>query len=382
MHILLVSCQDITHFSAYFYHLQGVANAFHEKGHSVSILCPKTHNTLNVQSYIKVPVDYYKIPRFLRWTRFFNPVLAMIPFSKQLRKPVDMVYIRMSPLSFILNWMSYRQDIRTISEHNGLLGDEIRLLYPAFSPIAAMFDYFQRLNIRYSHAVRAVSQNLRTILFKKTHHPHIVHITNGTDTNHFKPMNRSEALQRFGLDPEKSYIGFIGTLIKTQGLEFAIRSFAEFWEKHPKTHLLIAGFGPELDSLQELSKQLGMDDHVTFLGHISYEYAPVVINCFDVAISPAIRQRNEIVGLATMKVRDYLACGRLIVASRLPGYEFLEEEGLGMLFEPESHGDFIGSLNQSILMCSVSEKTRKYSMNEFSWTRIVEHIVELERIKI
>lgn len=378
MHILLVSSQDITHFSAYFYHLQGVANAFHEKGHSVSVLCPKTRDTLNIGPYIKVPIDYYAIPRFFQWTRFFNPIFAVLSFRKQLRKPLDMVYIRMSPLSFILNWMSYRRHIRTISEHNGLLGDEIKLLYPSFAPIAMMFDYFQRLNIRYSHAVRAVSENLRASLCKKTDHPHIVHITNGTDTNHFKPMKRSEALQRFDLDTERNYVGFIGTLIKTQGLEFAIRSFSEFWKKHPKVHLLIAGFGPELDALQELSRQLGIDDHVTFMGHIKYEDAPIVINCFDIAISPAIRQRNETVGLATMKVRDYLACGRLVVASRLPGYEFLEAEKLGILFDPESEDAFVRALEEGLgLSQAEDEEKRLYAITNFSWSHVTDKVLLL-----
>jgi glycosyltransferase involved in cell wall biosynthesis len=46
-------------------------------------------------------------------------------------------------------------------------------------------------------------------------------------------------------------------------------------------------------------------------------------------------RRNQITGVSPIKVFEYMACGKPVIASRIGGLEFIEEEGVGLLINPE-----------------------------------------------
>ena len=58
-------------------------------------------------------------------------------------------------------------------------------------------------------------------------------------------------------------------LIPKKGLQTALRAFAKFAEKFPRSQFSIAGDGPLLDELATFATQLGIDDKVIFTGFLS-----------------------------------------------------------------------------------------------------------------
>jgi glycosyltransferase involved in cell wall biosynthesis len=62
-----------------------------------------------------------------------------------------------------------------------------------------------------------------------------------------------------------------GRLIEKKGLPVTLRAFASFLKRYPKATLTIAGEGPLLGHLQELARELKIDDRVSFTGLISQE---------------------------------------------------------------------------------------------------------------
>lgn len=62
-----------------------------------------------------------------------------------------------------------------------------------------------------------------------------------------------------------------GRLIEKKGFRTSLRAFAEFHRQHAAATFVIAGEGPLLDSLRELSRDLGIADHVRFAGFLSQE---------------------------------------------------------------------------------------------------------------
>lgn len=70
--------------------------------------------------------------------------------------------------------------------------------------------------------------------------------------------------------PEKPYIIGIGRLVQNKNFALLVRAFAA---SNSKRDLVILGQGPELSSLQDLAKQLGVSDRVHFLGFKPNPYA-------------------------------------------------------------------------------------------------------------
>jgi colanic acid/amylovoran biosynthesis glycosyltransferase len=62
-----------------------------------------------------------------------------------------------------------------------------------------------------------------------------------------------------------------GRLIEKKGLPVTLRAFASFQKRYPKATLTIAGEGPLLGHLQELARELKIDNRVSFTGLISQE---------------------------------------------------------------------------------------------------------------
>jgi colanic acid/amylovoran biosynthesis glycosyltransferase len=62
-----------------------------------------------------------------------------------------------------------------------------------------------------------------------------------------------------------------GRLIEKKGLPVTLRAFASFLKRYPDATLTIAGEGPLLGHLQDLARELTIDNRVSFTGFISQE---------------------------------------------------------------------------------------------------------------
>ncbi len=60
-----------------------------------------------------------------------------------------------------------------------------------------------------------------------------------------------------------------GRLIEKKGFATSLRAFADFVRRYPDAHFTIAGDGPLLAELQNLTQELGLTNQVTFAGFLS-----------------------------------------------------------------------------------------------------------------
>ena len=101
--------------------------------------------------------------------------------------------------------------------------------------------------------------------------------------------------------------------------------------KYANIGLVILGDGLGLVGLKERAAELGVENHCVFVGQVPFEKVPMYINASDVGVSINLRPDRE--RASELKVRQYLACGKPVVAS--PSFnEFLVDEHLGSVVEP------------------------------------------------
>ena len=81
-----------------------------------------------------------------------------------------------------------------------------------------------------------------------------------------------------GLDRDKRYIVNVGRLHKQKGQWHLIKAFKKVNDIMPESRLIILGEGELLDSLKELSKKLGIEDKIYFLGYIK-DYHKILEMC-------------------------------------------------------------------------------------------------------
>ena len=118
----------------------------------------------------------------------------------------------------------------------------------------------------------------------------------------------------------------VSQLIPEKGLDVLLRAVAI--ARLPRLRVVIAGDGPEADSLVHLADELGISAQVTFVG-VRHDVETLLDDC-DVFVHPCRWQ--EAFGLA---VAEAMAAGRPVIATRsgaLP--ELVKDSETGLLVEP------------------------------------------------
>src|SRR5690606_11865413 len=73
---------------------------------------------------------------------------------------------------------------------------------------------------------------------------------------------------RHGIAPERPVMLYLALVAFEKDIDFLLRMTAELRRKLPEVLLLVAGEGPALPSLQQMSLELGLQDHVRFIGYL------------------------------------------------------------------------------------------------------------------
>jgi glycosyltransferase involved in cell wall biosynthesis len=95
----------------------------------------------------------------------------------------------------------------------------------------------------------------------------IRYIPNGVDTATFKLDRETRLRSRQELGLEEAFVWLaVGRFDVEKDYPNMLRAFAQVVKKQYETFLLIAGDGPLRPSVEELARDLGLKDHVQFLG--------------------------------------------------------------------------------------------------------------------
>jgi glycosyltransferase involved in cell wall biosynthesis len=106
---------------------------------------------------------------------------------------------------------------------------------------------------------------------------------------------------------------FVGSLDKVKNIPSLLRAAKPVLADCPQTLFVIIGSGPEKDSLEKLSRELGISQNVSFLGIIPYDELPAYCAACDVVVLPSWSE-----GLARILMEASLAA-KPIVATDVGG---------------------------------------------------------------
>lgn len=371
--ILMFACIDASLGNACTLHIAGIANGFADLGHDITLILPATAPGKNHVLRLRdtVHLKFFNAPA--RLPNAFKIVFGLPALVREWNMGPDLFYTRFSLINALALGLARFWGLQSVSEHNGLIGEEIEMLGQSkfIRPVA---HALQILDGWMARKVSAVTPGIKLRLAQSGVPSRKIFVSgNGTDTSLFTPMNRAQCLESFGLDANKNYIGFIGVLAQWQGVAYLVDAFALIVERFPGWDLLIAGAGPQMEELKQKSRAHGIENRVHFVGQIPVESAPIIINGFDIATSPALHQRNASIGVATVKIRDYAATGCAILAADLPGNSELQDAGILVCHTPENEGDIASHLAQLIedgyLRHDLGKRAFDYAQKEFDWAR-------------
>ncbi len=305
-------------------------------GHKVVLYLPKYGFSKNRVPFKIVEIPLWDIP-FLRKISF-NLFLCLYLLSSFFNKRPDVVYMRRmnsiipalyAKLRSVLLFYEVNDDPFRKAYHKGS-----KIAFEIRARLAAKLD---EINLSLCNILFVISPAIKRKIQERI--PALpsdkFRVTpSGANTELFKPLGRNKCRSTLDLDPQKKYVGFIGTLLSHQGIDVLIDAAPLILGKEPQSLFLIIGEGPMKRFWQNRIVKEELENWFIFPGQVDYEEMPVWIGSMNVCVAPFLKTA----GLRSpVKLFDYMACGRAVVASSIKGTtdEFLSS-GAIKLIPPEN----------------------------------------------
>lgn len=150
----------------------------------------------------------------------------------------------------------------------------------------------------------------------------------------------AEAKRALGWD-DALVLGFTGFVRDWHGVDRVLHWMASA-QAPAHARLLMVGDGPARPALEALARELSLGDRVRFTGVVDRHDIPAHVAAFDIALQPAV-----VAYASPLKLFEYLALGKAIVAPRVPNLEEVLRDGdNAVLFNADQPGAFEAALSR------------------------------------
>ncbi len=168
----------------------------------------------------------------------------------------------------------------------------------------------------------------------------------------------------YKIDADRPVLVHIGRVAHEKNIDFLFEVLLEVRLRIPNVLLLIAGEGPALDHLRSLSRELGLENNVLFVGYLDRE--STLLECYLAGDAFIFASRTETQGLVLL---ESMALGVPVVSTAIMGTRDILAPQKGGLVAREDKRDFAAKIIQILqapsLRQRLSEEAREYARE---WT--------------
>jgi glycosyltransferase involved in cell wall biosynthesis len=262
---------------------------------------------------------------------------------------------RAADIPFIYYWIDVLHDL---------------IPFKPFRPIGRMVE---RKALKLANRIITINERLREYVSTQGADPNRTEVLGaGIDIDRFKPTADGRMLrERYGFRDDDIVLFFMGWLYHFSGLKEVALKLAQTPDH--KIRLLIVGDGDANDELARIQQENDLQDKLILAGKRTYDELPAFIAACDVCLLPAHPREPVMQHIVPIKMYEYMAMGKSVIATRLPGViqEFGEDNGVVYVDTP---GDVIEKAAELFATDKQSElgtKARRFT-EERSWERVTD----------
>ena len=343
-----------------------LGKALAERGHEIHFVAYAPPFRLSGLSenifFHEVPISSYPLFEYPPYTLTLTSQLTDLVRHHQ----VDILHMHYAiphATSALLARQILEQEGVTVPVVTTLHGTDITIVGrdPSFAPVV-------RYSMNQSDGLSAVSEYLRRETLDNFQiDKDITVIPNSIDTRRFRRIDNPKLREEICPKCEKVLV-HISNFRPVKNATQVIRIFHRLREQGQSVKLLMVRDGPDRMPAEHLCRELGVREHVRFLG--KQECIEDILSIGDVFILPSA---SETFGLAALEA---MACGLPVIASNIGGLPELVEDGETGFLCPLNDIDAFAERAKLLMMDDgllkkMGKAARARAVKEFDVTRIV-----------
>lgn len=175
------------------------------------------------------------------------------------------------------------------------------------------------------------------------HHMNIIDAGINLKQFDYKKHGGFKIRKRFNIKNDDIVLFFMGFLYNFAGLKELAIELGRNKDKYHNIKLLIVGDGDALEALKLIQKKYNLEGQLILTGRQKYTIIPDLIGASDICILPAYKDEVIMQDIVPIKIYEYMAMKKPVIATRLPGLmaEFGERNGLVYINRPEEVLDVV-----------------------------------------
>ncbi len=376
MNILLVTQFDI-------YTMPGtvrivaLSQEFAKRGHQVTLChCPDPHRRYNFPLLrTSDPPGVELVPLEFNSSGFLKNINRVKPFAQK----ADIIHVQKCRAKAVLIalWLGFLTNKPVHYDWDDL---EVGFV-PQWSKSKAIYNLIRVYELKLPRLVDSISYSTEYVkqlaLERGASNECMFHAHVGADIEKFNPSRKGTKVREL-FPADSKIIAYIGQLEEGSYVDLLIRATPRILSKIPQAKFFIVGGGPHLPLYQKLAQEMGTGHVIRFTNYIPHDAVPDYIAAADVCV--ACFEDNALTQCKSpLKIAEYLAAGKVIVASAVGDVPFMVE-GAGVIVPP---GDteklaegIISVLSNPAEFEKMKVTARQKAEKTFNWSVIAERFLD------
>ncbi len=198
--------------------------------------------------------------------------------------------------------------------------DVIYALIPekAFQKLGQLFT---EKTIRNADLVITINRKLSEFAYTVGAQPEsTILIDAGIDLASYDPdLDDSGIREEYGIAEDDVVLFFMGWIYEFAGMKELARELGKNKEKYPNYKLLVVGDGDAYDEMCRIRDEYDMQNQLILTGKQPFERIPEFLAAADFCLLPAYIDEEIMQDIVPIKLYEYLAMKKVVIATELPG---------------------------------------------------------------
>ncbi len=284
-----------------------LARELHHAGCLSGVLAPKLPDTETFDRSLDYPV--FRFPGYNAGpARLLPGFLASGGFRREILRCSDHLLAINPSFGGAYGLLAHKQGIETPFSVFAYGYEFLKFELPKPAPVGKkiLLEIY-----RQARSVLAISRFTRDRIVEFGVPTEKVHLCAlGVDLDQFQP-ERTEgvAREKLGFSGEGPILLTVGRLVSRKRHKLVVQAVRSLRERWPGIQYWVVGRGPEEESLRNLARREGLQEHVRFWGKTGEEALSLFYQACDVFVLPAVQEGPSVEGLGLV-LQEAAACAK------------------------------------------------------------------------